>query len=202
MTGQTTPGGDVTAGELLHPGANRLVIKLDTTLNNRNAQLASSGNLAYATGPTPLGPLPSGLLGPVTLTPTGVAVIPVSQTAPAPAPPVVTVPGATKPISAPSVSRAAVRLTRAGKAPVRVSCPATSGTTCRGRIQLAFGHTILGARSFAIAAGRLATVSVTLTKAARKQLRRRRHESITVSVSAVGSDGVTRLTAVRLTLRA
>jgi hypothetical protein len=48
-------------------------VSFDTTLNNENAQLAAGGNPAYGTGPTPLTPAPSGLLGPVTLTPIAVA---------------------------------------------------------------------------------------------------------------------------------
>ncbi|MFZ0975707.1 MAG: hypothetical protein WAN22_26010 [Solirubrobacteraceae bacterium] len=46
---------------------------LDTRLNNENATLAAAGNPAYRTGPTPLTPAPTGLLGPVTLTPIDVA---------------------------------------------------------------------------------------------------------------------------------
>ena len=69
VTHQTTPGGDVAITSLLHPGGNSLVVDLDTTVNDRNAQLAAAGNGAYATGPTPLASTPSGLLGPVTVTP-------------------------------------------------------------------------------------------------------------------------------------
>jgi hypothetical protein len=75
VTRQITPGGDVPITRLLHPGANRLVVDLDTTVNNRNAQLAAAGNGLYATGPTPLASTPSGLLGPVTLTPTALRVV-------------------------------------------------------------------------------------------------------------------------------
>ena len=49
------------------------MVDLDTTVNNRNAQLAASGNGLFSTGPTPLAPTPSGLLGPVTVTPTEMA---------------------------------------------------------------------------------------------------------------------------------
>ena len=73
VTAQTTPGGAHDIGALLHAGPNQIELTLDTTLNNENAQLAASGNLAYGTGPTPLTPAPSGLLGPVTLTPIAVA---------------------------------------------------------------------------------------------------------------------------------
>ena len=73
ITDQTTPGGTHDIGALLHPGPNQIEVTLDTTLNNENAELAATGNPAYGTGPTPLTPAPSGLLGPVTLTPIAVA---------------------------------------------------------------------------------------------------------------------------------
>ena len=73
VTAQTTPGGTHDIGALLHAGANQIEVTLDTTLNNENAHLAAAGNRAYGTRPTPLTPAPSGLLGPVTLTPISIA---------------------------------------------------------------------------------------------------------------------------------
>jgi hypothetical protein len=68
VTKQTTPGGRWSVGKLLKGGDNAVVVRLDTTLINRMAQL-SSANAAGYTSQTPLSPGPSGLLGPVQLIP-------------------------------------------------------------------------------------------------------------------------------------
>ena len=207
VTAQATPGGDHAIGELLHPGVNHLVVQLDTTVNNRNAQLAASGNGAYATGPTPLGPLPSGLLGPVTLTPVGVGVVNTTPSQPggtggAPGgPPIVTVPGTT-PISPPSVRRATLRASARRTVKLAVRCPATANGRCKGRIQIVRGDRILATRKFTIRAGRTRTLTLKLTRSAFRSLLRRGHETVTVSVSARGSDGASRQTLVRMRLSA
>jgi hypothetical protein len=53
--------------KLLKAG-NAVVVRLDTTLTNRMAQLSSAKTAGY-TSQTPLSPGPSGLLGPVQLIP-------------------------------------------------------------------------------------------------------------------------------------
>jgi hypothetical protein len=59
VTKQTTPGGKWSVRKLLTPGDNQIVVRLDTTLQNRMAQL-SDGSVSSAA---------SGLIGPVQLIP-------------------------------------------------------------------------------------------------------------------------------------
>jgi hypothetical protein len=75
VTRQTTPQVEASIARLLRPGANQIAIRVDTTLLNRMVALKASGDPAYQTGPTPLLPAASGLLGPVRLIPAGRAVI-------------------------------------------------------------------------------------------------------------------------------
>jgi hypothetical protein len=63
------------ATALLHPGANSITVRLDTTLLNQMVALKNEGLPAYQTGPTPLESAPSGLLGPVALIPASLAVV-------------------------------------------------------------------------------------------------------------------------------
>ena len=67
VTEQTTGFGRWLVGSWLKPGANRVTIRLDTTLLNEMAALRAAGDPRYQTGPTPLPTAPSGLLGPVRL---------------------------------------------------------------------------------------------------------------------------------------
>jgi hypothetical protein len=68
VTEQTTGDGRWLIREFLKPGDNLISVRLDTTLLNRMAALRASGDPQYQTGPTPLPPASSGLIGPVTLT--------------------------------------------------------------------------------------------------------------------------------------
>jgi hypothetical protein len=65
VTKQTTPGGTWSIRRLLHAGSNEISVRLDTTLLNRMAQLNSADPAASVM----LTAAPSGLLGPVRLTP-------------------------------------------------------------------------------------------------------------------------------------
>ena len=67
VTEQTTGFGRWAVGMWLHTGTNTITVRLDTTLLNRMAALQATGDARYQTGPTPLQPAASGLLGPVTL---------------------------------------------------------------------------------------------------------------------------------------
>jgi hypothetical protein len=60
---------------VLHPGANTITVRLDTTLLNQMVALKNAGRPAYQTGPTPLESSPSGLLGPVQLIPASLALV-------------------------------------------------------------------------------------------------------------------------------
>jgi hypothetical protein len=44
---------------LLHPGSNRITVRLDTTLPNQIVALKQTGLPAYPTGPTPVAPVPA-----------------------------------------------------------------------------------------------------------------------------------------------
>jgi hypothetical protein len=68
VTEQTTGYGSWPIGQWLRPGDNVITIRLDTTLLNRMAALRAAGEPRYQTGPTPLQPATSGLIGPITLT--------------------------------------------------------------------------------------------------------------------------------------
>jgi hypothetical protein len=67
VTEQTTGFGSWAVGMWLRTGTNTITVRLDTTLLNRMAALQATGEARYQTGPTPLQPAASGLLGPVTL---------------------------------------------------------------------------------------------------------------------------------------
>lgn len=67
VTEQTTGFGRWLVGKWLKPGVNLVTLRLDTTLLNEMAALQASGDPRYKTGPTPLSPAPSGVLGPVVL---------------------------------------------------------------------------------------------------------------------------------------
>jgi hypothetical protein len=68
VTKQTTPGGKWTVKSLLKAGSNAIEVRIDTTLINRVS--ASAGNTGEQDTQ------PSGLIGPVQLTPVSVAMIP------------------------------------------------------------------------------------------------------------------------------
>jgi hypothetical protein len=69
VTEQSVGDGEWLVGPLLKRGANTIEIRLDTTLTNRMAALRASGAREYQTGPTALESAPSGVLGPVVLSP-------------------------------------------------------------------------------------------------------------------------------------
>jgi hypothetical protein len=67
VTEQTMGNGQWLVGQWLKPGANRITVRVDTTLLNRFAALRAAGDPRYQTGPTALSSGASGLWGPVTL---------------------------------------------------------------------------------------------------------------------------------------
>ena len=67
VTEQTLGNGRWLVGQWLHPGANSVTVRVDTTLLNRFVALRAAGNPLYQTGPTALASDASGLLGPVIL---------------------------------------------------------------------------------------------------------------------------------------
>ena len=68
---------------------------------------------------------------------------------------------------------ARLRLDRRGVARVRVTCPAAAGAACRGTLALTVKRSTAGRASFAIAAGRTATVKIRVAKRWRRSLARK-----------------------------
>jgi hypothetical protein len=94
-----------------------------------------------------------------------------------------------------SVSGKALRLSRAGYAAIRLTCPRAANATCAGVVRLMSGKRKLGARRFTIRAGRSATVRVKFSKAARRTLRRAKSMRVQVMVDARA--GSTRVSSTR-----
>lgn len=133
---------------------------------------------------------------------------PVTATTP-PAPGPTVTPG---PAAAPPTTAGSARIRTSGTASLRgrrlrtpflVSCPAGARRACavtgtatavRGRTTLARGRT-------AVPAGRTARVTLTLTTAGRRQLRRARRPTVTLRLQVVGPDGVRRTATRRVTVR-
>ncbi|MDW5596767.1 Ig-like domain repeat protein [Conexibacter stalactiti] len=120
---------------------------------------------------------------------------PIGQPGP-PAPPAPPVPPA-PPLTpgrraAPRAARLtlATRTTRAGRGGVvalALRCSGTAGTRCAGRLMLRSGRATLGTARYSLAAGRRATVRITLLRSARRTLARRGR--LTLSARAVASAG-------------
>ncbi len=89
----------------------------------------------------------------------------------------------------PGISGATLRISLTGRIGVRVSCPASARTFCRGRVRLAIGSLKLGVRRFVIERGRSATVRVTVPGAARRALRRRTRARVRVTAIAQDATG-------------
>jgi Ca2+-binding RTX toxin-like protein len=90
-----------------------------------------------------------------------------------------------------SIGPSRLRLDRPGYASLRVSCPVTANLRCSGTLSLTRTRrgraSTLGSRRFSIAVGRTATVSVRVTRALRRALRRK---SIRVRAIANARDAV------------
>ncbi len=109
-----------------------------------------------------------------------------------------------KPEAPAEIARQRGRLSRKGVASVRVGCPAASGVSCSGTLQLTRGThgRALGTSSFVIAPGAHKTVRVKVSRKARRHLIRaaRRPHGVKVLVLAQTAAGVT-TTKVRLRAR-
>jgi hypothetical protein len=71
---------------------------------------------------------------------------------------------------------------------------------CVGTIRVVSGSVLMGSRTFSIAANRLGTVRVSVTRAGRALLRHRSPVRVKVTVSSRGKDGVVRKRTERLSL--
>jgi hypothetical protein len=91
---------------------------------------------------------------------------------------------------------------RNGIVRVTVECPVGEPGPCTGRLVLLAGGKTLGAKAFSIRGGRSATVSVRLSAAAKRRLRRRNRLAATARAIARDVAGNTRTTEARLNIRA
>jgi hypothetical protein len=88
-----------------------------------------------------------------------------------------------------AVRTGAVRVRAAGNVPLRIACPATT-TTCAGKMTLrrtTGNHARLGTKAFTIAGGKTLVVTVKLSAANRRLLKRR--HTLRVAVTLTGRDG-------------
>jgi len=91
---------------------------------------------------------------------------------------------------------------RKGKVRIRVSCPRRADRFCKGTLRLRAGKRTLGTKRYQVSAGKSKTITVRLTKSARKLLSRKRGRMrVTVSATSVDASGVRRRSSRRLTLR-
>ena len=99
------------------------------------------------------------------------------------------------------ISNRALRLSRAGLAAIRLACPSTARSSCRGAIRLVSGRRRIGARTFTLDAGRSAFVRVKWNRAAIRELRRRKSMRVQVTVDATDAGGVRGTNTRRITVR-
>jgi hypothetical protein len=71
-----------------------------------------------------------------------------------------------------------IRASKAGIVKLRVACPRGTGS-CRVALRLALGKRVLAKKSLTVRAGTVRTVALSLTKAARRDLARKRSLHIT-----------------------
>jgi hypothetical protein len=100
----------------------------------------------------------------------------------------------------PRITSTVLRSTRSRYVTVRVRCPATSATQCRGTLRLLSGKLILAQRSFAISADSLTDVRMRLTRAAYRKLVQRGRLRATVVLATRGADGLLRTAQRRLSV--
>ncbi len=90
-----------------------------------------------------------------------------------------------------------LRASRKRTVGVRVRCAGTSGSRCLGRVQLRRAGTAIGSRSFALRAGRTATVRVPLRRAAYRALVRRGAQRVQIAVGSRGAAASRRMVTLR-----
>jgi hypothetical protein len=100
----------------------------------------------------------------------------------APAPPAVLAP----PVSS-AVALASRATVRRGIARVRMACPKTATTRCRGRLRLRRDSTTWGRGTFSVAPGKAHTLRLRLSRAARAVLARRRSVRVQVDLMQQGA---------------
>jgi Ca2+-binding RTX toxin-like protein len=96
------------------------------------------------------------------------------------------------------VIKKTAKVDKKGRAPLRITCPASSTGGCAGALTLS-GKA--GKASFVIAAGRAKTVRVKLSKKARGTIKRKKKLQVTVKATARGAAGVDRVTSVKVLLK-
>ena len=101
------------------------------------------------------------------------------------------------------VGRGKLRARRSNKSIyVKVWCPATVGSTCRGLLRAITGANTVTERSFSVAANRWRTVRLRLTNRDYRRLVRKRSMKVTTVVTSRADDGVLRRDSARITVLA
>lgn len=95
-----------------------------------------------------------------------------------------------------------VRVTRSGRAPVRLRCPRSAEGACRGTLKLRKGGETIARRDYRIAAGKRKTVRLRLDRNAQRRLARRGTLRATLRMTARDRESRVRRSTVRITLRA
>ncbi len=94
-----------------------------------------------------------------------------------------------------------LRASRTGVVKLRLGCPKAALTQCRSTVRLASGKRRLGSKTATIRPGQTSTVSVKLSRTARRLLARRKRLRVQVTVDATDAANVRGTSTRRVTLR-
>ncbi len=89
----------------------------------------------------------------------------------------------------PRIASTVLRSSRARNVYVRLRCPASTGTMCRGQLRLQSGNLVLSQRTFTTTADRYTPVRLRLTRSAYRKLVRRGQMRASVVLLTRGADG-------------
>lgn len=106
----------------------------------------------------------------------------------------------TPPFAGVSVAPRTVKVGRAGRARMRLRCPAATNGRCTGQLTLKHRRKKIGRASFRLSPGRTSTVKVKLSRAARRKLARRGRFRARARVAAEDAIGQNKTTSRRVTL--
>jgi hypothetical protein len=113
-------------------------------------------------------------------------------------PPVVQPPAPTKLGAA--IARNFVKINKRRFGTIKLRCPASTGSTCRGTVQAVKGDRILARRTFTSPADKFTRVRIRVTKAGYRQIRKTGSLTATVSLLTRGADGQLRRTSRKVML--
>ena len=99
------------------------------------------------------------------------------------------------------ISKGKLRVDRKRRTKVRLSCGPTKGAQCKGVVSLTRSKkTLMGRRSFTIAANKSRNVTVRIKKSAYRRLTRKKKITTTIKLVSRGIDGVLRTKTQRVTM--